>query len=247
MEYQLIKPNDSLSDFVDSFWMLHNGSGNDKEVVIVPDGRADLFLSQSPVQPFRMALFGLETQPEKTAITAGALIFAISFKPPGIEYILKESIAGLLNQARLLPTGFWDFSAADLSNFELFCKKATGKIAEQLPGKIDERKQKLFELVYASHGSLTVKEIAEKVCWKERQINRYFNSQYGISLKSYCNLLRFRNSFQQIKEGKLFPSEAFTDQPHFIREIRKLSGVSPKVLHKNQNDRFIQFSRFEAQ
>lgn len=245
LEYKLIKPAESLSDFVDGFWMLHNNSDKDKAVVIVPDGRIDLFFSGSAALPFRIAIFGLETQPQQTTITAHTLIFAISFKPLGVEYILKERIAGLLNIARLLPTGFWGFNSADLNNFEYFCKKASGKIREHLPKETDKRKQKLFELIYASNGSLTVKELAEKVCWTARQINRYFNAQYGISLKSYCNILRFRNSVRQIKNGKLFPNEAFADQSHFIKEIRKLSGVSPKILRQNQNDRFIQFSRFE--
>ncbi len=36
-------------------------------------------------------------------------------------------------------------------------------------------------------------------------MNRYFNQEYGISLKTYCNILRFRASFRHIKEGKLYP------------------------------------------
>ncbi|NQX40863.1 AraC-type DNA-binding protein [Pedobacter steynii] len=244
MKYQLIKPEASLSDFVDSFWMLHNSSDKDEPVVIVPDGRVDLFFSQSAASPFRIAIFGLETQAQQTSITADTLIFAISFKPLGIEYILKAQIAGLLNKVRLLPADFWGFSSADLDNFEYFCKKASEKIQEYLPKATDKRKQKLFELIYASNGSLTVKELSEKVCWTARQINRYFNAQYGISLKSYCNILRFRNSIPDIKNGNLFPNEAFADQSHFIKEIRKLTGVSPKVLRQNKNDRFIQFSRF---
>src|SRR5690606_27153327 len=103
------------------------------------------------------------------------------------------------------------------------------------PG-IDGRKQKLFNLVYASNGSLTVNELADSVGWSNRQINRYFNQQFGISLKAYCNILRFRASLLQIRDGKLFPEQNFSDQTHFIKEIKKFSGVVPKQLFKNQND-----------
>jgi AraC-like DNA-binding protein len=96
--------------------------------------------------------------------------------------------------------------------------------------KIDARKQKLFELIYDSAGSMTVKELSEKVYWTSRQINRYFNQQFGISLKAYCNILRFRASFGHIKEGRLFPEQNFSDQAHFIKEVRKLSGVAPREL-----------------
>ena len=111
---------------------------------------------------------------------------------------------------------------------------------------IDSRKQKLFELIYSSNGSLRVKELSEKVYWSSRQINRYFNRQFGLSLKAYCNILRFRASLPQIRNGRLFPEENFADQTHFIKQIKKFSGVVPKELLKNKNDRFILLSTLPA-
>jgi AraC-like DNA-binding protein len=61
-------------------------------------------------------------------------------------------------------------------------------------------------------------------------------------LKAYANILRFRASFEQLHRGELYPEQNFADQSHFIREVKKLSGVTPKELNKNKNDRFIQFS-----
>ncbi|MGE8425120.1 MAG: AraC family transcriptional regulator, partial [Sphingobacterium siyangense] len=77
--------------------------------------------------------------------------------------------------------------------------------------------------------------------------NRYFNQQFGLSLKSYCNILRFRSSLDHIAKGKLFPEEHFFDQTHFIKEIKKFSGVVPKELLKNKNDRFILLSSLTSQ
>ncbi|HEY2349392.1 MAG TPA: AraC family transcriptional regulator, partial [Puia sp.] len=71
---------------------------------------------------------------------------------------------------------------------------------------------------------------------------RYFNQQFGISMKAFCNILRFRASFQHLKDGKLYPEQNFTDQNHFIKEVKKFSGVVPKDLSKNKNDRFILLS-----
>ena len=76
--------------------------------------------------------------------------------------------------------------------------------------------------------------------WSTRQINQYFNHQFGISLKTYCNILRFQASLSHIKEGKLFPQLNYYDQSHFIKEIKKLSGALPKDLFKNKNSRFLQ-------
>ncbi|MBS1690133.1 MAG: helix-turn-helix transcriptional regulator, partial [Bacteroidetes bacterium] len=134
------------------------------------------------------------------------------------------------------------FTENDLQDFARFVEKATKKIRSLLPKEIDERKRKLFELIYESKGAITVKELSEKVFWSSRQINRYFNQQFGISPKVYCNILRFRASLEHIAKGRLFPEEHFFDQNHFIKEVKKFSGVVPKELSKNENDRFILLS-----
>ena len=242
LDFKLTRPEGSLSDFVESFWLLHNRSDSDKEIVILPDGRVDLTFSQSATAPFHTTLSGIETHPEPVLLAAKTHTFAVSFKLLAIEYILHNTISGLLNNAEHLPAGFWNFGAGDLLDFDLFCKKASQKIQSLLPKEIDGRKRKLFELIYSSKGSLSVKELSQSVYWSSRQINRYFSQQYGLSLKAYCNILRFRASLDHIAQGKLFPELDFTDQSHFIKEIKKFSGVAPKELLKNKNDRFIQFS-----
>ncbi|ASK32156.1 transcriptional regulator [Chryseobacterium sp. T16E-39] len=235
-------PDPFLKDFVESFWMLDNPSDN-KEVVLLPDGRIDVIFSQSPTQPFHIVLLGIGTHPEEIVIAEKIKTFAISFNLLATEYILHESVSELLNYAKNLPIDFWGFTVDDMTDFDQFCLKASEKIQAELSHqKIDERKLKLFNFIYLSNGAIPIKELSEKVIWSERQINRYFNQQYGISLKAYCGILRFRASFKHIKEGKLFPEQNFSDQSHFIKEIKRLSGFLPKELSQNKNDRFIQFS-----
>jgi AraC-like DNA-binding protein len=208
----------------------------------MPDGRIDLFFLRSASEPFQVALVGLETAPEQRTIPPQTLAFVISFRPLAVEYILETSIADLLNSAKDLPDDFWNFSADDLEDFDAFQEKALMEISRRLPKQMDERKRDLFRLIYASNGEMSVKELSEKVFWTSRQINRYFNRQLGLSLKAYCNILRFRTSVEHIAKGKLFPELDFADQTHFIREIKKFSGVAPKELSKNKNDRFVLLS-----
>lgn len=240
LKFKLIEADSSLSDYVESFWMLHNSSDEAKEIIVLPDGRVDLTLSQSSTQSFQIVCSGLETQPQPVILQANALIFAISFKLLAVEYLLGKSISNLLNDAEYLPEKFWDFEPVDVLDFDLFCKKASKKIHSLLPQQIDSRKQKLFQLLYQSHGHLSVTELSAQVHWSRRQIHRYFTEKFGISLKMYCDILRFKASFQPIRNGQLFPEQDFADQSHFIKQIKKFSGVSPKQLKLNHNDRFIQ-------
>ena len=240
-EYEIVKPNNVLSDFVDSFWMVANHSEQPKDIIILPDGRIDIIFSLLPDGIFKITLMGLENEASKTTFPSKTSIFAISLKPLVIEYLPDLQISDLLNQGRRLPTDFWGFNLKDFHDLECFHNKATNTITTHIKQKIDDRKRKLFALIYASKGELTVQELSDKVYWSSRQINRYFNQQFGLSLKAYCNILRFRASFPHLKEGKLFPQQNYADQAHFIREVKKHAGVVPKELAKNKNDRFIQF------
>lgn len=246
-QYRFIQPPPSLSDFVESIGTFHNHSDSEREVVVLPDGRIDLFFTQSGSAPFQVILIGLETYPEQRSIPPHTRTHVISFKPLAVEYILQTSIADLLNTAINIPATLWDFTVDELHDFDLFYKKAVQKVTALLPKETDERKRRLFELIYASNGEISVKELSEKVIWSSRQINRYFNQQFGLSLKAFCTILRFRASLEHIAHGQLFPELNFTDQNHFIKEIKKFSGVVPKELSKNQNDRFVLLSVLKQQ
>ena len=236
------KPIAHLEHYVESFWMVKHTADTNKEIIVLPDGRFDIIFSYSIGNPITAVLRGLDTKPEQATINPNTIMFAVSFKLLAIEYLLGAKMASVLNNGQHLPKGFWNITSEDLGSFETCCEKITVTLLSLLKPEIDKRKQKLFELIYTSNGSLTVHELADHVGWSSRQINRYFTERFGISLKSYCNILRFRASLQQIKEGRLFPEQHFADQTHFIKEIKKFSGVVPKELAKNSNDRFILLS-----
>jgi AraC-like DNA-binding protein len=242
IEWKIKNPPNELSGFVESFWMLKNTSNTAHNIVGLPDGRFDIIFSYSPNKPFRAVLMGLGTVPGPHSIPPKIVMFAVSFKLLAIEYLLCIKAGPLLNNAHVLPTGFWEIKQSDLNDFEVLCEKLSAKMRSLIKPDIDTRKQKLFDLIYSSNGSLPVKELSGKVFWSSRQINRYFNEYFGLSLKAYCNIFRFKKSLHHIKDGKLFPELNFTDQTHFIKEIKKFAGVVPKELFKNQDDRFILLS-----
>lgn len=242
IEWKTMAPPGPLSDFVESFWMIANNTSHDRQVVIIPDGRFDIIFSLESQGELAVVLRGLDTQPGPASIPANTVFFAISFKLLAIEYLLNEKVDSLLNEGAALPAGFWDVTKYDLNGMETFAGKVSSQMMLMIKPGIDDRKRQLFQLIYSSNGTLTVKELSEKVFWSSRQINRYFNDQFGISLKTYCSIIRFRASLHHIKAGKLFPELNYTDQTHFIKEVKKMTGVTPKELAKNQNDRFILLS-----
>ncbi|SEM93399.1 AraC-type DNA-binding protein [Chryseobacterium taichungense] len=240
LQFHLIEPHHQIADFVYCFSSFSNMS-TIEEGIIIPNGKIDLILSLNENGAFHITLLGLETQPKIAPKQPISKFFSVSFHPLAVEYILKMPVAKLLNTGRILPDNFWDFTVDDLTDFEAFCLKVTDKVISLLPDAVDQRKRNLFNQIIVADGDVKVNELAANIGWSPRQINQYFNRQLGVSLKSYCNILRFQASLQHIWEGNLYPQLNYTDQSHFIKEVKKLSGVSPKELNKNENSRFLQF------
>ncbi|WP_295200158.1 AraC family transcriptional regulator [uncultured Chryseobacterium sp.] len=242
LEYASLKPDGVLKDLVESIWMMKYHTDEKEGSIIVPDGKIDVAFLAMEDGSFEIFISGIFTGPVIKPPFPKSTMGVMSFHPIAAEYIFQRSFADLKNDRQKLPEGYWGFCTEDLSNFEHFYKKACNRIELQLTKEIDPRKLKLFELIYSLKGAVTVKELAQQTGWSSRQINRYFNHWLGVSLKSYLNMIRFSNSMKQLKNGNFYPELNYGDQSHFIREVKKFSGVKPTFLNKNENDRFIQLS-----
>ena len=242
IDYHIIKPGKPLTGCIQFFWQLRNPTRYPKTVTILPDGYFDIIFYSADHAPFAGLLAGLSSVPAVYTILPNSIAYAISFKLPAAEQVLHTKIADWLNGQTKLPDHYWSIDWHTITDFKTFASVVTEKISSVHLPETDNRKQELFQLIYNNAGMITVHEIADTIHWSSRQINRYFNTWFGITLKKYCTILRYRASFKDIRGGKLFPEDHYTDQAHFIKEIKKFSGVTPKELLRNKNDRFIQFS-----
>ncbi|KOS07472.1 transcriptional regulator [Flavobacterium akiainvivens] len=240
-------PGGALATFVERIGVFGNPGAAPRDVVVLPDGRIDLFFWRNDNGGFDVLLLGLETEAEQRSVPPDTLAYTISFTPLGVEYLLGMPIAGFLNSGIQLDDGFWGFTAADFADLDTFYTKAMETLRQRLPAETDGRKEKLFSLMYAANGEISVAALAVQVGWGSRQINRYFSQYFGLPLKVYCTILRFRASLPALAHGKLFPELDFADQNHFIKEIKKFAGVVPKELSKNENDRFVLLSLLKGQ
>ncbi|WP_439556882.1 DUF6597 domain-containing transcriptional factor [Dyadobacter sp.] len=240
ISFETVQPVAALETLVESFWILTNETDGQKPAIVLPDGRLDVSFHFDDRQ--YLGLHGLETRPSQVEIGPRFRMFCISFRPLAAEYLFKSYLPLQPDGVTLLPIDFFNTDIGQFEDLRQFASLLTDVLLARITADIDPRKKRLFDLIYDSHGAMSVAELADQSGWSSRQINRYYQDTFGLSLKTYCNVLRFRSSFGHIKAGKLFPEENYTDQSHFIREIRKYAGVIPKELARNREDRFIQFS-----
>lgn len=235
-------PDPDLNSYVESFWSIENHSSISRQSTLLPDGEYNLIFRKTANGNIQVFFRGLETTFKETSIPPNFQFYAVSFRLLAIEYLFKTKVPELLNGGIELETGYWGITLDDLADLPSFHQKATAMIRELLSSPVDSRKQRLFEALYNSGGNMKVAELAATAYWSSRQINRYFTQYFGLSLKAYCRILRFRRSLGHIKKGQLFPENNFTDQTHFIKDIKQFSGVVPGELARNENGRFLLLS-----
>lgn len=240
MTYIEIPPLKEISSFVKCFWMYENEE-SDVRHTILPNGYFELFMIFEHQQLVSVFLSGLRTKPFDVNIPKGITVSAIRFLLSASEYVLSKEIGSVLDDILPLDINFWGLQ--ELSNLPF--PDRVEKIAYKLLDIIKEREMnqdKLLLLKTVYQPDLSVQEVAKATQWDRRKINRYFNSQFGISLKTFLSIIRFRSSFDSVKEGILYPELNYYDQSHYIKEVKKYTGESPKKLLKNEDDRFLQFS-----
>lgn len=83
----------------------------------------------------------------------------------------------------------------------------------------------------------SVARVAEAIALSERQFERVFLEQLGLAPKTFARIVRFRRALTAAKNGLSFAAAAgtagYADQAHFSRDVRKLTGNSPRALLPN--------------
>lgn len=242
MKYREIKPIGFLTNFIQSFWE-YETFDTEFEHTIIPDGYFDLIVEFENNLFKQIKLTGVWIKPVNVTIPKSTKIFGIRFKLLATEYIFQQEMKSILNTNIVLHKTFWNISNYQTNNFEIFVSEISNHLENSMKHlkEIDSRKLKLFELVYDSQ-NLSVEELSKSVFWSSRQINRYFNQMFGFSLKAFLNIIRCNSSYKDISKGTLYPSANYFDQAHFIKEIKKHTGTTPRQLSKNKNVRFLQLA-----
>jgi AraC-like DNA-binding protein len=242
MKYEEIKTDGYLSNFVKCFWTSETLTKS-SEYTILPDGYFDLIVEIRNKKISSVKLTGIWTIPIDIQTETHTEIFAVRFKPLAIELLENINLKSLLNSSIYLGTDFIGIGNLAFNNFKDFCKHIENYLQSRIEKSktVNDFKIRLFNEIFKKE-IFNVQELSERVFWTSRQINRYFNLTFGLSLKEYLNILRCNQTYKDISNNKLSPQSKYFDQSHFIKEIRKYTGVTPTELYKNKNDRFLQLS-----
>jgi len=245
--YHEMYPSEALEDYVALYWRSENISTEPHKLTICPDGYFKMIIQLIDDKIVSYFMTGLWTNEVEVAIQPKMVTYGIKFKIIAAEYIFKRSIKNILDSIEQLPLDYFDIGALSFENLPETTKKIEATLLENCLSKdaIQPNRVRLSQFIHATHGDIKAGEVANQIFWSQRDINRYMSKYVGISLKKYLNILKCYRSYLDIRNGNFFPEKGYFDQAHFIREVKKHTGETPRNLFKKQNDQFIQLKNIK--
>jgi len=210
----------------------HRDGGSAIENIVTPSG------SFSPPTLFLYGP-GIETSVmhyKKGAYTTTQVIL----KPHALQSLLGIDASELMNGHAELN----QFSSEDLNPqlLEASDRERVSILLNFLAAKSRQAKtrdplvEESLRLIHRDIRTVTVKHLLEELYISERQFERRFSQTVGIPPRSYIRVKRFNEAVRLMKTGEyqrltdIAYALNFHDQSHFIRELKALSGMTPKNI-----------------
>jgi AraC-like DNA-binding protein len=93
-----------------------------------------------------------------------------------------------------------------------------------------------LRLIHGNRVPIHVRDLLNRLNISERQFERRFRSSLGIPARLYLRITRFQEAVRAMKAGHaerlsdIAYELGYTDQAHFIKDTRALTGYTPKSL-----------------
>lgn len=83
--------------------------------------------------------------------------------------------------------------------------------------------------------STSVNALSDRACLSKRQFERVFRDTVGMNPKEYARIVRFQKALWLMQQGEInyagIAAECgYSDQSHFIKNFKELSGYTPESL-----------------
>ena len=198
--------------------------------------------------PPPLFLYGPGTEPSVMHYKRGASTTTqVIFKPHALQTLLG------INASRLSDgwAELHEFSAQDLNSQLLEANNEQERITLLTNFLLARFKQvktrdmlieESLRFIHTNIGSIHVKYLLEYLHLSERQFERRFTQTVGISPHLYIRVKRFNEAIRLIKTRQferltdVAHALNFSDQSHFIRDIKAFSGITPKSLSQKVDD-----------
>lgn len=189
-------------------------------------------------------LYGVGTEPSTMHYRAGAYTtIHVILQPHALHSLLGLNAATLTNGAVALS----EFSAQPLNEQLMMAADVQSQVALLTEFLVAQRARVQqhdplitagIHLIHQHIAAISVKRLLTSLHLSERQFERRFQQVVGIPAQSYIRIKRFNAAVRLLKTGhytkltEIAHALHFTDQAHFIREVKAFTGLTPTRLRQ---------------
>lgn len=252
MSYKEFLPEKKLEHIIDKLWIFDNKK---KETTsrILPDCSMDIIFNfgnafysghySSKINNNDIIITGMMTDFLDLSYDSDIKLFGIRFKPLGINYFLNIDFNNIKNDSIRLEHIFSSYYYSLLKNIFFFenpediinyFQKTLLQILDVYNYSIDSDVVQAVTKIYRQP-NIPIQSVIKDIHITQRQLEIKFKRDIGINMKEFSNINRFINTRKEILLSKKNLTEialdnGYYDSSHFIKEIKKYSGLSPKKL-----------------
>ena len=269
MIYKLKPPSAAFEPFVDCFWLLSGSKpyADATPEVVLPDGKTELIVhfgddffkhdsaSNQFVRQARVLMSGQLTERILLKPSGEIGVVSVRFKSAGAARFFSIGYDDYVNQ--VFDFCVVDSALANVLHARVGAATTVDSRIKVLEDMLTERLsvdsgedifvRQACNYLVQSEGQYSVTDLAKLIGFSERQLERKFKRQVGLSPKRLSRILRFQK-FLQIAQAStaLTLTDAalacgYYDQSHFIKDFTAFSGVSPLnylTAHHAMSDHF---------
>jgi AraC-like DNA-binding protein len=263
IQFTLLPAPDLLKKDVECFRIAHYSGEEEFALTVTPNGKPGIVFQhhngRSPVENIitpsgsngsipTLYIYGQTTEPgimnhKKGPYTTVQVIL----KPHALQTLLGINASALTNGLVELQ----EFSAHSLAEQLFEASNEQEQIAlltNFLLAQLKQEKprdtvvEESLRLIHQHISTIHVKSLLDHLNISERQFERRFRQTVGVSPQLYMRVRRFNEAVRLMKTEQFEALTAiahalgFSDQSHFIRDIKAFSGMTPKSLSHNAND-----------
>jgi AraC-like DNA-binding protein len=232
---------------IDAFWE-HEGAARTHR--ILPDGCMD-FLFDLTTGSSRV--IGAMSAACVVSAPDGARVFGVRFRPGVASSWLGETASSFLDESAelsLFHRGVFAALGERLAEARTFDERqAIVARALSEPGMRsrppDARVRRAVALIEAAGGRSTLRSVATELGIGERQLERLFVERVGHGPKLLCRIVRLQRAIglasrARLRQAEIAASAGFSDEPHLVRELKALTGVTLRTLTAERHVGFLQ-------
>lgn len=243
--YREYTPCEALKPYIACFWEseLCRAQAKDPKLLVTPDTCTDIIIVINRTRQIVYGqLCGLDDQPMFVEQECNEDItkIAIRFYFWAFHLFFHVDMGEIVNQVwdieLIDPSIRWEWEPLFYMNSSM--ERITW-VERYLLGKLTERENctalyNSIDRIIETAGRASLKEICEYSCVGQRQVQRLFNKNIGLSAKRISCLVRYQHVWRDMVNGEMFSIQeavsryGYADQAHLLNEFKRFHGVSPK-------------------